>query len=135
MKTKAVIFRPDHQNDIFKVRKMKGNKFTHPKTKEDYLIDEDHFQVTRGRGFFGLFKGHYATYYYRKGTPTPLPVPGFEDIKNIGLSSRELNRVFNEEFYHMTDPAKKSNVDLLFYLVVGIAIAEGYGLYRMLTGV
>lgn len=147
MKVKAVIMRPDRTNDVVKLSKRKIKDKTFRYGNYVYFLDQDRFMVSweRPNWALGLMRKYFATYYYRMGVPKPLPVPGFQKvlndegdfigIANDGVSSEELASLFNPWFYRTIAPSAKSAWDyLLFYGVIGGALAAAYLVYMLSTG-
>lgn len=83
MKLRAVIFRPQHTNDIFTIKKKLMVNETHFRRGNcQYELNDDNFQVTTDQPWWRLwtFKRYFTTYYYAQGKPKPLPVPLFEEL-------------------------------------------------------
>ena len=81
MKVKAVIFRPDHTNDVVipKRRNIEGKTFRHDNST--YFLHPDRAQITWTYRIIGRFwKRYFATYYYKMGVAQPLPVPDFKIV-------------------------------------------------------
>ncbi len=133
MKVKAVIFYPDRMNRSVKVKsKMKtGETFAHD--GKQYSIDSDNFVIT-GKRFLGI-KINYITFYYRYDNPKPLPAPLFPDIKTIGISPEELNKIFSPVFYNLiASGTKNKKVDMLVYMMLGVILGIiyiGFTLHNM----
>lgn len=84
MRVKAVIWKPDHMNDVVVVnqRKTRGRTFRHNGSM--YFLHPDRFQVTWRAWLFGLFKLYFSTYYYTQGRFMPWPVPDGQTVNNGG---------------------------------------------------
>lgn len=90
MRVKAIIMRPDHNNDavILRTKDIDGKIFRHKDSV--YIIDSEYFQITwQWRNFR---RRHYVTYYYMQGFANPLPVPDFKrlikDVKEKTIDSK-----------------------------------------------
>jgi hypothetical protein len=131
MKVKAVIMRPDHQNKTAIItEKMRQGK-TFRVDERTYMMDDDYFQITEARDRFGR-KESYITYYYREGTPSPLPVPDFEEIATIGISSEELAAIFNPWFYRTIAPKTESWQERLMLILACVnAAAAVFIIWRL----
>lgn len=129
MKVKAIIMRPDHQNEAVRLsaKTVRENRFKHGDC--EYLLDSKHFQLTSERT--GPIKQHYVTYYYKQGVAKPLPVPDFEgQIIDRGITSQELSTIFTPYFYNVIANPGTNKLDRIqFYLLIGIAAAILYLVY------
>jgi len=126
MKTRIVIMKPEHKNDIFilKKKRLEGKKFVHNNVA--YLINDDHFQITTDAPWWRLwmFKRYFTTYYYTEGQTNPLPVPSFKHLfegqhnKFKGLvDGEELAALFNPWFYRtIAAPVRDIFSQIMFYI-------------------
>jgi hypothetical protein len=110
VKTKAVIMLPDRTNStvILKKTQIAEKVFKHGETM--YILDANRFQLTYGRSRL-MEKEVYATYYYRSGSPKPLPVPEFPEHENLGVSAEELRAIFTPWFYRQIAPIEETMWD------------------------
>lgn len=156
MKAKAIIMKPNRTNAYYIIpkKKLEGKVFTFD--KNTYFIDPNCFQVTRGWKWG--WKWHYATFYYKEGLATPLPVPDFgmmldavketklddgtivktakfKNVVNLGVSASELAAIFTPWFYRtIAQQTKTAYEQLMFYGVLFAAAAAGYVAYMLITG-
>ena len=135
LKTRIVIMKPDHRNDIFilKPKKLEGKKFTH--NQFAYFINDEHFQITTDAPWWRLFmfKRYFTTYYYVEGKANPLPVPVFKDtmIKG-GVDSEELAALFNPYFLRIiAAPVQNMWDQIQFYLSVGTLVGVAYLVWQI----
>lgn len=110
MKVKAIIFRPDHKNDVVLLgrRKIEGKTFRHDKNQ--YFFHADRFQITWAYRPVWPFKTNYITYYYTQGHPYPLPVPDFGRVEETVLDengSVVYENVLDDRGKPVLDKAKK----------------------------
>ena len=151
LKIRIVIFKPEHKNDIFILRKKKleGKKFTRDNCA--YFLNDDHFQITTDAPWYRLwmFKRYFATYYYAQGQAQPLPVPLFKGMRveeetgkwtvedgakglTSQLSSEEVAAAFNPWFYRtIAAPVRDLWEQLQFYIGVGTLLGVVYIIWRL----
>jgi len=129
MKVKAVVMCLDHQNSVKVLKKKEREAQTFRFKDEVYKLDSDFFQITNQKVAW-FWKKHYITFYYRQGSPSPLPVPDFPEYANLGVSSEELGAIFNPWFYRTIGHRESSRSERLqFYATVAAALGVGYLIY------
>lgn len=144
MKTRIVIMKPEHKNDIFILKKkmLEGKKFN--RNNCAYLINDDHFQITTDAPWWRLwmFKRYFTTYYYAEGQTNPLPVPAFkalyagqhEAFKGL-VDGEELAALFNPWFYRtIAAPVKDLFTQLSFYMSLGTLLMVAYIAWETFQG-
>src|SRR5689334_6816965 len=128
MKIKVVIFKKDRTNVSKALSKQNkvDNKIRIGNC--DYFItNKDHFCITR------KWFRNYITYYFREDSPTPLPVPNFAEMKRTGISTDELNALFEPYFLRLLAKNKDNKqAKVGFYLQVASVFISGYGVYYMM---
>lgn len=129
-KIKAVIMRPDHNNDVLRLKSKKDPKmFSHKGCK--YFIDSEHFQLTYEKKFF-FWKKWFVTYYYRMGTTKPIPVPNFPGIKDLGISAEEMHSIFNPWLMKIIGtPPNQMKDRVMFWLAAGNLVVVIYLAWMM----
>lgn len=150
-KIKAVIMKPDRENDVLyiKDKNLEGRTFKHK--KNTYFIDANRFQMNHSR-FLGIGpKQYYPTYYYTEGVSNPLPVPDFGRVEerppegmtdgtvytyperiDDGVSAEELAAIFNPWFYRVIASQEEPwYKELQFWLTAGVAVAMVYVIFLM----
>lgn len=141
MKLRAVVFRPEHTNDIFTIKKkMMVNDKMFTRGNGNYMLDDDHFQITtekpwwRAWGIFG--KTYFTTYYYAQGQPNPLPVPLFKVEGKKGLpADEELKAMFEAWLWRtIAAPARDVWDQLQFYMSAGTLVGIAYLCYMTYQG-
>lgn len=144
MKIKAVIMGADRTNTVVKIKPKKLEAKTFRHAGDTYMVDPDRVMITwERRGVIGP-KKYFATYYYMRGVPRPLPVPFFEHkpkkgdqyefprIVNNGIPSDELAAIFNPWFYRTIGPIDTAwYKDLGFWVTVGVGIGVFYLIYTV----
>jgi hypothetical protein len=135
LKTRIVVMKPEHHNEIFILKKnqLEGKKFTHK--DRAYLINDDNFQLTTGRKWWTawLVKEYYATYYYAEGNVNPLPVPTFKElITKSGVESEELAALFNPWFYRtIAAPTRNAWEQIQFYMNIATLLGVAFLIYKL----
>lgn len=141
IKLRAVIFKPDHSNEIFTIKarkhQLEGKKFVHGNCA--YLIDDQHFQITSDpRKWWRAFvRQHYTTYYYKQGCPNPIHVPEFDTqaVKD-GITSEELAAIFNPWFYRViAQPTRNLWLEAQFYISVATLLTVLWMAWTLHNGV
>jgi hypothetical protein len=139
MKRRIVLFNPDHTNTIFvlKPKMMVDNKnFKYDNCQ--YQINDEHFQITTSRAWWSmwLWKRYYSTYYFKRGSVNPIPVPDFKGILvKSGVEGSELAAIFDPWFLKViSQPARDLMDNLQFYVSVGTLIGVAYLIWKMHTG-
>jgi hypothetical protein len=136
MKTRIVIMKPEHKNDIFVLKKkmLEGKKFQ--RNNVAYLINDDHFQITTDAPWWRLwmFKRYFTTYYYAEGQTNPLPVPSFKSLyagqheayKGL-VDGEELAALFNPWFYRtIAAPVRDLFSQIMFYINIATLLIVVY---------
>ena len=144
LKTRIVIMKPDHRNDIFilKKKQLEGKKFVRGNVA--YLINDDHFQITTDAPWYRLwlFKRYFATYYYAEGQTNPLPVPAFKNLFNSQadhfkglIDGEELAALFNPWFYRtIAAPVRDVFSQIMFYMNLATLLLVAYIAWQMWHG-
>jgi len=146
MKIKAVLMGPDRTNEVVKIKpkRLKSKTFRH--AESTYLVDPDRMMVTWERRFFVGPKKYFATYYYMRDVPRPLPVPFFSrkagtgdgsefpKIVNNGIPADELAAIFNPWFYRTIGPIDTQwYKNIVFWVTLGIGIGTMYLIYMVVS--
>lgn len=158
MKIKAIILKPNRENDVRIVnpKKLDGGKtFVHGGCV--YFVEPDHVRITSVRRLFLRFS--YLTYYYKQGIANPIPFSEleygesveelvdfatkkgvikvkmktgkFREIVNLGVPADELRAIFTPWFYNIVAAKNRSlGEQIIFLLLVGIAGGIAYLIYR-----
>lgn len=124
MKKKLIIFDSDHtvRRIIKNAKNSDGNIVK--AGSERYEIGNDNFVITTEGRFW---KRHYVTYYFRQNTVKPLPVPLFPDIKQLGISAEDLDKLFTPKFYKIiAGEDKNKKQDYILYAAIGSLLASVY---------
>jgi len=147
MKIKAVLMGADRTNEVVKIKPkhLKSKTFRH--AESTYLVDPDRMMLTWERRFFVGPKKYFATYYYVRDIPRPLPVPFFNQRKsatngeiefpriiNNGIPADELAAIFNPWFYRTIGPIDTQwYKNIVFWVTLGIGIGTMYLIYMIVT--
>lgn len=129
MKVKVVIFKKDRTNVSKSLSKQNKVDNKIRIGNNDYFItNKDHFCITR------KWFRNYITYYFREDSPTPLPVPNFADMKRTGISTDELNALFEPYFLRLLAKNKDNKQQKVsFYLQIATLLVSGYGTYYLVA--
>lgn len=155
MKVMAVIIRQDRTNDKIIVPKRQIMGKTFRIDDETYFLHQDRFQVTwdRPNWTLGLRRRYFATYYYAKGHPQPIPLQElakFFDLTKAendgkkgaqakvidnGISGEELAAIFNPWFYRVIAAQTMSLWEQIqLWASIGACAGIAYLIYALATG-
>lgn len=140
LKIRAVIMRPEHTNDVFIIKpKMMVNDKMFKRGNANYMLNDDHFQITWDKPWFmlWLFKRFFTTYYYTLNKPQPLPVPNFEaNTANPDLvDGEQLAAIFEPWMWRViAGPIRDTWDQMVFYIQVATAVGVAYLVWIQLQG-